>query len=191
MGVWQSSAPPSWVWLGSPNLPQRSTEVYWASEFNPQRWLGKQADASVAGLDLTGELLPPIVLLFWLLRAALLAGVLASVLILLTLLVGFRQGFEPSRQPPWLLRVQVWAGGLGALTWLFNWNLSDLGRSPYLVWGTLLQQDALSDVAPVTLAWVLAGAVATYAVMLTGFIQMLWHAARFGVVPVRKPGVRP
>ena len=191
LGVWQSSAPPSWVWLGSPNLPQRSTEVFWASEFNPQRWLGKQADASVAGLNLTGELLPPVVLLFWLLRAALLAGVLASVLILLTLLVGFRQGFEPSRQPPWLLRVQVWAGGLGALTWLFNWNLSDLGRSPYLVWGTLLQQDALGDVAPVTLAWVLAGAVATYAVMLTGFIQMLWHAARFGVVPVRKPGVRP
>ena len=124
-------------------------------------------------------------------RAALLAGVFASVLLVVTLLVGLRQGFEPSRQPQWLLRVQVWAGSLGAFTWLFSWNLSDLGRSPYLVWGALLQQDALAPVAPVTLAWVLAGAVATYAVMLTGFIQMLWHAARFGVVPVRKPGMRP
>jgi cytochrome d ubiquinol oxidase subunit I len=59
------------------------------------------------------------------------------------------------------------------------------------VWGTLLQQDAVVDAAPVTLAWVLLGAVASYSVMLGGFIQMLWHAARFGVVPVRKPGMRP
>jgi cytochrome d ubiquinol oxidase subunit I len=191
VGVWQSSAAPSWVWLGLPNLQQGSIEVFWASELNPQRWLGKQADGNLAGLDLASELLPPVVLLFWLLRAALLAGVFASVLLVVTLLVGLRQGFEPSRQPQWLLRVQVWAGSLGAFTWLFSWNLSDLGRSPYLVWGTLLQQDALAPVAPATLAWVLAGAVATYAVMLTGFIQMLWHAARFGVVPVRKPGMRP
>jgi len=191
IGVWQSSAAPSWVWLGVPRLQQRTTEVFWASELDPQRWLGKQTDASVVGLDVVGELMPPVVLLFWLLRAALLAGALASVLIVVTLLVGLRHGFEASRQPQWLLRVQVWAGSLGALSWLLSWNLSDLGRSPYLVWGTLLQQDVLAAVAPITLAWVLAGAVASYAVMLTGFIQMLWHAARFGVVPVRKPGMRP
>jgi cytochrome d ubiquinol oxidase subunit I len=153
--------------------------------------LGKQTDTSLVGLDVTGELLPPVVLLFWLLRAALLLGAIASVLIVVTLLVALRRGFEPSRQPKWLLRMQVWSGSLGALAWLVSWNLSDLGRSPYLVWGTLLQQDALAAVAPLTLAWVLAGAVATYAVMLAGFIQMLWHAARFGVVPVRKPGMRP
>jgi len=191
IGVWQSSSVPTWVWLGSPKLQTRSTDVFLASEVNPQRWLGRQANASVAGLDLAGELLPPVALLFWLLRAALLVGALSSVLIVATLLVGFRRGFEPSRQPQWLLRLQVWAGSLGALTWLLSWNLSDLGRSPYLVWGALLQQDALAAVAPATLAWVLAGSVATYAVMLTGFIQMLWHAARFGVVPVRKPGMGP
>ena len=191
VGVWHSSAAPSWVWLGSPKLQTRSTDVFLGSELNPERWLGRQANASVTGLDLAGELLPPIVLLFWLLRAALLVGALSSVLIVVTLLVGRRRGFEPSRQPRWLLRLQVWAGSLGALTWLLSWNLSDLGRSPYLVWGALLQQEALAAVAPATLAWVLAGAVATYAVMLTGFIQMLWHAARFGVVPVRKPGMRP
>jgi cytochrome d ubiquinol oxidase subunit I len=191
VGIWQSSLAPAWVWLGSPNLQKRSTDIFLVSELNPKRWLGKQPNASVVGLDLAGELLPPVVLLFWLLRAALLVGALSSVLIVVTLLVGLRQGFEPSRQPQWLLRLQVWAGSLGALTWLLSWNLSDLGRSPYLVWGALLQQDALAAVAPATLAWVLAGAVATYAVMLAGFIQMLWHAARFGVVPVRKPGMGP
>ena len=191
MGYWQSSAAPNWVWLGSPDLQKRSIEIFWASDLNPQRWLGKQSDARAAGLDRTDEILPPVVLLFWLLRAALLAGSLSTVLIGLTLFVGLRKGFEPSRQPNWLLRAQVWAAGLGALTWLLSWNLSDLGRSPYLVWGTLLQQDPVGDVAPATLAWVLVAAVATYAVMLVGFIQMLWHAARFGVVPVRKPGMRP
>lgn len=191
VGYWQSSAAPFWVWLGSPNLQKRSIEVFWGSELNPQRWLGKQSDARAAGLDRADEVLPPVVLLFWLLRAALLAGSLSTVLIGLTLFVGLRKGFEPSRQPTWLLRAQVWAAGLGALTWLLSWNLSDLGRSPYLVWGALLQQDAVVDVAPATLAWVLVAAVATYAVMLAGFIQMLWHAARFGVVPVRKPGMRP
>ena len=191
VGYWQSSAAPYWVWLGSPDLQKRSIEIFWASDLNPQRWLGKQSDARAAGLDRADEILPPVVLLFWLLRAALLAGSLSTVLIGLTLFVGLRKGFEPSRQPNWLLRAQVWAAGLGALTWLLSWNLSDLGRSPYLVWGTLLQQDTVVDVAPATLAWVLVAAVATYAVMLVGFIQMLWHAARFGVVPVRKPGMRP
>ena len=143
------------------------------------------------GLDLASEVLPPVPLLFWLLRAALLAGALASLLIVLTLLIGLRKGFDPLRQPKWLSRAQVWGAGLGTLTWLLSWNLSDLGRSPYLVWGSLLQQDAVVAAAPSTLAWVLAGAVATYAVMLVGFIQMLWHAARYGVVPVRKPGMRP
>ncbi len=191
VGVWQSSAAPTWVWLGSPNFHKRSIDVFLASELNPQRWLGKQTNAAVISLDLTGENLPPVVLLFWLVRGALLVGALATVLIALTLFLGMRKGFDPAGQPKWLLRVQVWGVGLGVGAWLLSWNLSDLGRSPYLVWGALLQQDALAEVAPATLAWVLAGAVATYAVMLAGFVQMLWHAARFGVVPVRKPGMRP
>lgn len=191
VGVWQSSAVPAWVWLGSPNPHTRSTDVFLASDLNPQRWLGRQTNASVIGLDMAGDVVPPVVLLFWLLRMALLNGVLTTVLIVLTLFAGLRKGFDPSRQPNWLLRAQVWGAGLGVLTWLLSWNLSDLGRSPYLVWGALLQQDALAEIAPVTLSWVLAGAVATYAVMLAGFVQMLWHAARFGVVPVRKPGMRP
>jgi len=131
------------------------------------------------------------VLLFWLLRAALLAGALSSALMLFTLIVVLRKGLEPARYPKWLLRTLVWSGGLGALTWLLNWNLSDLGRAPYLVWGSLLQQDAVVQAPPATLAWVLAAALACYALMVTGFIQLLWHAARFGVVPVRKPGMRP
>jgi len=191
MGVWPGSAAPKWVWLGAPNLQTRSTEVFLASDFSAQRWLGSQPRASAAGLSPADEVLPPVILLFWLLRAALFAGALSSLLIVFTLLVGWRRGFEPSRQPAWLSRLQVWAGSLGGFTWLLSWNLSDLGRSPYLVWGTLLQQDAVVDAAPVTLAWVLLGAVASYSVMLGGFIQMLWHAARFGVVPVRKPGMRP
>jgi cytochrome d ubiquinol oxidase subunit I len=191
IGYWQNSAAPKWIWLGIPRLEARTTEVLWASEFSAERWLGKRMDAGFVGLDATGEALPPVVLLFWLLRAALFIGLLVSVLLVLTFFVGLRRGFEPSRQPVWLLRVQVWGAGLGALNWLLSWNLSDLGRAPYLVWGTLLQQDALAQVAPATLAWVLMGAAATYSVMLAGFIQMLRHAARFGVVPVRQPGVRP
>ena len=190
VGYWQSSAPPAWIWLGSLNMQARSTGVIWGSELSAARWLGRQANASFFGLDLAGEVLPPVALLFWLLRAALLAGMVLSVLMLVTGFVVMRNGFEPSRHPKWLLRIQVWAVGLGAVTWLLNWNLSDLGCSPYLVSGALLQQDALVAAAPATLAWVLALAAACYAVMFTGFIQMMWHAARFGVVPVRQPGLR-
>ena len=191
VGYWYSSASPAWVWLGSPNVKTRSTAVFLASDLSAQRWLGRQANESLLGLDLTGEVLPPVVLLFWLLRAALLAGALSSALMLFALVVMLRKGLEPARYPKWLLRTLVWSGGLGALTWLLNWNLSDLGRAPYLVWGSLLQQDAVVQAPPATLAWVLAAALACYALMVTGFIQLLWHAARFGVVPVRKPGMRP
>ena len=191
VGYWYSSASPEWVWLGSPNVKTRSTAVFLASDLSAQRWLGRQVNESLLGLDLTGEVLPPVVLLFWLLRAALLAGTLSSALMLFTLVIVLRKGLEPASYPKWLLRTLVWSGGLGALTWLLNWNLSDLGRAPYLVWGSLLQQDAVVQAPPATLAWVLAAALACYALMVTGFIQLLWHAARFGVVPVRKPGMRP
>ena len=123
VGYWQSSASPAWIWLGSLNIQERSTGVIWGSKLSAARWLGRQADASFFGLDLAGEVLPPVALLFWLLRAALLAGMVLSVLMLVTGFVVMRNGFEPSRHPKWLLRVQVWTVGLGALTWLLNWNL--------------------------------------------------------------------
>jgi len=189
VGYWQSADSPDWVWAGAPNITTRATEVWLASDLKAQRWLGRQANGSLVGVDLAQERLPPVVVLFWLFRAVLLAGFFTSGLLVLTGWVGWRRGFEPARQPRWLLRAQVWAGGLGAVAWLLNWNLADLGRSPFLVWGTLLQQDAVVQAGVATLAWVLLGSLVCYAVLLLGFVQLLWHAARFGVVPVRKPGL--
>jgi cytochrome d ubiquinol oxidase subunit I len=60
-----------------------------------------------------------------------------------------------------------------------------------VVWNTLRQEDVLTS-APASL--LLAGLVASlviYGGLLIGWIRMLVHAARYGVVPVRKPGVRP
>ena len=191
VGYWDSAASPEWVWLGTPNVTTRSTSVLWLTKINAQRWLGKQAEASLLGLDaVSDERLPPVAAMFWLLRAALLAGLLASALLLVTLFAVARQGLEPAQQPKWLLRAQVWASGLGVCAWLITWNLADLGSSPYLVAGTLLQQDAVVEAGPVAMAWVLASALACYALLLIGFGEMLWRAARFGVVPVRKPGMR-
>ena len=79
---------------------------------------------------------------------------------------------------------------MGAFSWLLCWNLIELGQSPFLVAGLLLQGDVVTESAPGALTIGLAATALVYAILLGGFFRMAYHAARYGVVPVRKAGVK-
>ncbi len=140
------------------------------------------ADAS-ADMVWLGELL------FLLLRVALFATLLVAALMVLTAGVAKQRGDQAEKYPAWLLRSQVSMAWLGAAVWLCVWNLTELSQAQYFVAGHVLQRDLVSNVAPTMLTAGLVASGVLYLILFTGLIRMLLHAARFGVVPVRKPGV--
>jgi cytochrome d ubiquinol oxidase subunit I len=191
MGYWSAEASPDMVWLGWPSVEQQSTDVLLSSEGVARRWLGKDGDSKTVALDSVSEPLeqPAVKTLFWLARFALFATLLVLAQVVFTARVLKQRGDQAEKYPAWLLRSQVWVLWVGAAVWLCAWNLTELSQIQFFVAGHLLQSDLVTNAsAPVLIAGLVAGCLLYFA-LFAGFIQMLLHAARFGVVPVRKPGV--
>jgi cytochrome d ubiquinol oxidase subunit I len=70
----------------------------------------------------------------------------------------------------------VLAGPLSAIGLEAGWIVTEVGRQPWIVQGVMWTRDAVTD-AP-GLGWVLAGAVAIYAILIAGTLVALRHLAR-------------
>lgn len=155
------------------------------------RWLGRSAEGATIGTaDIEPSRLPPVRLLYWLTRIVLALWVAMALLAISSAIATAVRGGDPAAQPQLLLRLLVAATFVGALSWLLCWNLAELGRVPYFVNGTLLQEDVVTEASPGALAAGLCASALAYAILIAGFLRMLYHAARYGVVPVRKAGVK-
>jgi cytochrome d ubiquinol oxidase subunit I len=155
------------------------------------RWLGHNAQGAVIGpADFAASRLPPVGTLYWLARIVITLWAVMAALALSCCAVMVVRGGDPIAQPRLLLRMLAGATLLGALSWLLCWNLVELGRSPFLVAGLLLQADVITESTPAALAVGLGATALVYAILLGGFFRMAYHAARYGVVPVRKAGVK-
>jgi cytochrome d ubiquinol oxidase subunit I len=71
---------------------------------------------------------------------------------------------------------------------MVGWWVNVIGSQPYVVSNTITQAEVLGTVSRGALAWGLGGFAVVYVVLLAAFISMLFYAARYGVVPVRKAG---
>ncbi len=155
------------------------------------RWLGRNAQGAVIGpADFAPSRLPPVGVLYWLVRIVMTLWAVMAALALSCCAVMVVRGGDPVAQPRFLLRVLAGGTFLGAFSWLLCWNLIELGQSPFLVAGLLLQGDVMTESAPGALTIGLAATALVYAILLGGFFRMAYHAARYGVVPVRKAGVK-
>jgi cytochrome d ubiquinol oxidase subunit I len=74
----------------------------------------------------------------------------------------------------------------GAIAVVAGWWVSILGLQPFAVNGTVTQSEVLGIVASSTVLYGLIGYGVLYLLLLAAFVGMLFHAARYGVVPVRK-----
>ena len=154
------------------------------------RWLGRNADGTIRGLELPDGQSPPVELLYWLARFALVLIAAIACLLIVSAWYRKRTGPDVSNYPAWLLRWAVWSAWAAVAAWLALWNLVDVSRFPYLVWGTLLQADLATETDAFTLMLGFGAMIVCYGLLTLGFVTLLRHAARFGVVPVRKPGGR-
>ncbi|MNT21568.1 Bacterial Cytochrome Ubiquinol Oxidase [compost metagenome] len=133
-------------------------------------------------------MLPPVALTFWSLRVAVGLGLLMLIVACVTFLWTFRRGLDPSTLPLWWQRVlcgMMFSGGIAVVA---GWWVSIIGLQPFAVNGTITQSEVLGQTASSTVLYGLVGYGLLYALLLAAFAAMLFHAARYGVVPVRKLG---
>jgi cytochrome d ubiquinol oxidase subunit I len=143
------------------------------------------------GLDQADQDVPHVNTLFWLARIGVYLLIWIAGLSLVAGWMSIRRGQDPSRYPSKLLHIQMWLGSVSTIVWLCLWNLNEIERLPFIVWNTLRQQDVITSASTSVLAAGLLASILVYGALLFGWIRMVRYAARYGVVPVRKPGVRP
>lgn len=189
-GYWHSGEPASWILFAWPDATAERNVAQASLGRLPGWWLGGVEGGGALGLDAFSGMLPPVAAVFWSFRVMALAGLAMLLVAAITLLWLRRRHFEPSTLPRWWLHVLAASGWLGGIACVAGWVYMELGRQPYVVYNTVTLSEIQGD-APVSwLAGSLAGHLVLYGVLSVGFLRMVFHAARYGVVPVRKAGAR-
>lgn len=187
-GYWHSSAEPSWTLFGWPDHRAEKNRFALTLDQAGGEWLGRDTHGQYLGLDTYSGMRPPVALTFWLLRVVLLLGGLMLLMSWATMILTARRGLDPSYLPRWWLRLMVGMLYTGGCVVLAGGVFSLVGMQPYAVNGTITQTEVLGTTGTVVLALGLVGYSVLYIVLIAAFNNMLFHAVRYGVVPVRKPG---
>ncbi|SIT24511.1 cytochrome ubiquinol oxidase subunit I [Achromobacter sp. MFA1 R4] len=185
-GFWESGPVPQLVLFGWPDARAHTNVADLTLNNAGGMWLHRNPDGTYQGLDKYSGMLPPVALTFWSLRVAAGLGLLMLVVACVTFLWTFRRGMDPSSLPTWWQRVlcgMMFSGGIAVVA---GWWVSIIGLQPFVVNGTVTQSEVLGSMPASTVLYGLAGYVLLYALLLAAFAGMLFHAARYGVVPVRK-----
>lgn len=187
-GFWESGAEPQLVLFGWPDARAHTNVNDLTFRNAGGMWLHRNPDGTYQGLDKYSGMLPPVALTFWSLRVAVGLGLLMLVVACITFLRTFRRGLDLATLPKWWHRMlcgMMFSGGIAVVA---SWWVSIIGLQPFAVNGTITQSEVLGPTASSTLLYGLLGYGVLYALLLAAFAGMLFHAARYGVVPVRKLG---
>ncbi len=125
-----------------------------------------------------GDYVPPVFITYWAFRGMLTAGLLMPLLIFVGLYLVLRQRLEKNR---WFLLLLPWAIALPYLANTSGWILTEVGRQPWIVFGLMQTQDAVSPA--VSTGMVLASLVAftlLYAALMAADVYLLGKFARRG-----------
>jgi cytochrome d ubiquinol oxidase subunit I len=188
-GYWHTGAPPKLVLSGWPDEASESNlrEVISFPAWDG-RGLARASQDGVLGLDTFAGARPPVALVFWSLRVAILLFLLMLAAAMGAMLLAWRRGAVANAPPlpAWYLRFLVGMSGSGGLAAAAGWWVSLAGLQPYVVNRGVMLSDVLGPASPAVLSYGMAGYAALYAALSAAFAGMLLHAARYGVVPVRK-----
>lgn len=184
LGYWQSGERPSMALLAVPPPEGHTGGWEWRWEGRGGSFLARAADGAYRGLDQYSGMAPPRGFTFWSLRIA----VVGTLIVLLPAALAWWRlraaGGDPTGLPRWLRKALV-AGGFGGwLVAVAGFAHVLIGAHPYAVAGTVTFSEVMGGGSVPAL---LAGGVvllAVYGLCLAGFLQLMWHNMRYGVVPV-------
>ncbi len=129
-------------------------------------------DAEVTGLDaFPRDEWPPVPIVFWSFRIMVALGVLMVVLGIWSACLRWRGRLYESRA---LLRAAVWMGPSGFIAVLAGWIVTEVGRQPWIVYGLLRTQDAVSPIDAVGVAGSLIAFIVVYFIVFgAGAVYMI------------------
>ncbi|WP_454004631.1 cytochrome ubiquinol oxidase subunit I [Alcaligenes sp. Marseille-Q7550] len=183
---WHSGEQPDLIFVAAPSRLQDGIlgALRWTHAGG--RWLGKDENGLLIGLDQFADSLPPVALTFWSFRAALLAGVLMLLVLGWVLLRTRRYGLDPHSLSYRSRQALVGASVLGWVMLLAGAAYLLFGFAPYVVGADITLAEVQGSNSVFTASLGLLVYVLVYVLCMLGFLQMLRHVVRFGVVPVAR-----
>ena len=183
---WVSGEPPDLPLFVLPHADQPGNSVSFALPGLAQPFLGIDDEGVTMGLDKFDGMHAPVGLTFWSWRLLVLLATAVFFLSWMTLLFLLGREFEP------LALSQRWRRGLSLFQYA-GWFLLGLlvvhvwfGQLPWVVYGDITVTDVAADHDADTLFASLLGHVVVFVSLMAGFIQLVNHSVRYGVVPVAR-----
>jgi cytochrome bd ubiquinol oxidase subunit I len=125
-----------------------------------------------------GDYVPPVIIPFWSFRIMVGAG---TVMVLLGLFALFLLRPGIMERIPWALKVLTWALLLPYLANISGWLLTEVGRFPWVVYGLMKIEDAVSPRVTIGMLWAsLLGYVLVYGLLILATIYLLMKYAKAG-----------
>lgn len=187
MAYWDSTATPSWLWLAWPSSTEMLNHFSFGFPNSGRPWLGTEADGTWFGLDQVAGMSPPVGLVFWSLRVAMLAGLLALVVFLQGWRLGVLKHYDPSALTLTHRRVlAVCAGSLGPLLLLSGMAYQLFGNLPFAVAQTVTLTEVYSQPTLAQSVFSFFAYGLSYVLVVVGFIALVRQVARYGVVSVAR-----
>lgn len=185
-GYWHSGHAPDMVLFGWPDAGSARNRAAWSLPEAGKPWLARDDDGRPRGLDQFSGMAPPVAATFWFFRAAVLTGLALALVAGVTLVRIHRSAYDPG------VLSRAWRHVLGAMSFM-SWILILAGLAyillaayPYAVTGTITVAEIAGSADFSLLASVLVASLLLYGLFIAGFLRMVRHIARYGVVPVAR-----
>lgn len=185
-GYWQSGTEPSLAIAAMPDASGTTDRWAWRWDGAGGAFLARDADGKYRGLDQFSGMAPPMSFTFWSLRIAILGTVLTLILAGVAWWRLHQAKGDPAALSHGLRKMLVVMGFAGWVLAVSGFAHVFIGAHPYAVAGTVTFREVLAE--PPIPVLVIGGLalLLVYAFCLAGFLQLLWHGARYGVVPIAR-----
>ena len=190
-GYWETGTTPDLVLLAWPDAQEEVNRGAWRVRQAGSFLVAQDAQGRPLALDKYSGMRPPVAATFLTWRATVLLALVMTLAAWAVLLRTRSRGFDPGVLSRRSLRLLSAFMCIGAVTSVLHVWGDFLGLSPYLVQDAVTQIEVLGPMHRDSVMIATLGYVALYAVLSTAFFMMLFHAARYGVVPVRRVGRKP
>jgi len=131
-----------------------------------------------------GDYIPPVIVSYWSFRAMVGAGFLMAALAAFAVFMIYKKSFQPKS---WMWKGFIWAIALPYLANTTGWLMTELGRDPWVVYGLMKIQDAVSPTVGVgSMLISLIGFTLIYAILMVADIYLLKKFAKAGIVSSRQ-----
>ncbi|XXQ67910.1 cytochrome ubiquinol oxidase subunit I [Neisseriaceae bacterium B1] len=175
--VWETEKPVPLTLIGLPNEQTRTTDYAVKIPYLGSLILTHTLDGEIKGLN-EFEDTPPVAPVFWAFRVMVGVGGLMLLVSWASWWQLRRKQWQPEKLSPLLLKILALMTFSGWLATLAGWYVTEIGRQPFLVYGVLRTEDAVTKIVPpdsVGLTFVMY--LVLYAAMLASYLAALKYMA--------------